>query len=230
LDGDLQNISVDGSTTSYGPELLRFARNKIAKSGPVNRLFILEWHPSMLKSNPSEELQGSRESGKMLHKLWVQILDPPIEYFMRPVVGGGSWYERKCPLVAPVNPSGWMNREFRGSALDPKMFGAIRNRHAKLVRSTEREKAFLQLVEDLSAMGDVVVLKLPMSDSLRSPENDLQNPTLVRALQYEGVRYWDYQDWGDVEDFADANHLIGDAAIRFTQDIAHRWSEDGPSP
>lgn len=231
LEGALTNIAINGGTTPYGSCLLRWARNKIARTGPSQRLFILEWHASLLESKPRNiHSEGGRESEEVMHNLWFQIMDPQVEYMLRPVVGGEAWYARRGASISGLHPSGWRERTRKKSPIETEKIARLKERSMENQRSPHREDAFLQLVSELSERGDVLLIHLPESDSLRSEFDQLQDETLSAALKLDRVRFWDYSSWADLEDFADVNHLAGDAAIRLTREIAHRWSEEGPAP
>lgn len=216
LTGDFQNIAITGGVTPYGTLLLRLARNKVkGKSAHHPRVFILEYSFDMLGSN---NRNTKREEEQLIHELWFQSSNPNLEYFLRPQKGKpamafSSWH----PLEASGHQrNGWRDRSKKKpikTDLD-SWFEEINKDF-----DPERGEAFLTLVDELTELGHVFLVRLPTRKEVRELEPQYETPAdsvFQLALSHAQVHFLDYETWGDSSDFADTNHLLGKSARRLS--------------
>jgi len=220
LTGDFQNIAITGGVTPYGPLLLRLARNKVrGNSTHCPRVFILEYSSGLLCSR---NRLAKREEDQSIHELWFQSMNPNLEYLLRPRKGEpamafsqwgsleNSGYER----------NGWFNRT-RKKPLKSNLVQWHEERMTKTY-DPERGEAFLTLVDELTALGDVFLVRLPTRKEVRdlgSLKNTPADSVFQLALLHPKVQFLDCHIWGDSSDFADTNHLLGKSGRRLSGEI-----------
>lgn len=217
LTGDFQNIAIAKTVTPYGPAMLRFGKNQLkVKSKHSPRVFLLEYEAILLSSEGSG---AKREEEKFIHRLWIQNSNPNVEYFLRPRKGKPAlafspWLDLE---TTGHHRNGWLNKREKKEL--KKHFVQWHENLSANTYDPERGESLLTLVDALTELGHVFLVRLPTRKEVRELEPQYETPAdsvFQLALSHAQVHFLDYETWGDSSDFADTNHLLGKSARRLS--------------
>lgn len=227
------NLAINGGITPHGPCLTSFLKKKFKrKTGDGKRnLFVVEWRASSFNTKIKNLLNTVHEEDEILYQMNLVNANPNFEFILRRmhhirslmldlllrsksrenmVIHKTGWAARRVPDVFPTQEE-----------IEKKSFNFEKKK--RNVFSPMRMASFFELIDHLTACGDVIVLATPLSEvSRRAPVADefISAENFLRARK--DVLFLDYSDWAERTDFADYNHLHQEAAIRLSSDVGKK--------
>lgn len=221
-EGALLNFAFTNATSPYGA---LYSESVLRRAEDIeDGLFILEINPWILSRDSREE--EPREKGKTLDDLWSVSGHPNISYLL-----GKSkkqlwqlWTQEQGRLE--ISRDGWLKVAMELDSLDlPQRYQekleAYRDILPHYRGSSDRIQAFHELVEALKKKGEVVIVRIPVSEEMVALEKELAlETTLASDLEWlASERVLDFTN--DPEAAAlvthDGNHLHYSSALRFSQ-------------
>ena len=226
------NLAINGGITPHGPCLTSFLKRKFKPEALDDKrsLFVVEWRASSFNTKIMNLRNTFREEDEILYQMNLVNANPNFEFILRrmhhnrslmldllltsksqenKVIHETGWAARRVPEVFPTPEeieTKSSNFENRGQVFSPM-----------------RMASFFELIDHLTACGDVIVLATPLGEASRgAPVADefISAENILRARK--DVLFLDYSDWADRTDFADFNHLHQDAAIRLSLDVGKK--------
>jgi len=226
------NLAINGGITPHGPCLTSFLKRKFKPEALNDKrsLFVVEWRSSSFNIRKQNLKRRLREEDEILYKMYSVNANPNFEFILRrmhnerslglnllftsnskknTVIHETGWAARRVPDVFPTQEeleTASSYFESRGHVFSPK-----------------RMASFFELIDHLTACGDVIVLATPLSEASRgAPVADefIYAENILRDRK--DVLFLDYSDWAERTDFADFNHLHREAAIRLSSDVGKK--------
>ncbi|MCB0568804.1 MAG: hypothetical protein KDC66_03535 [Phaeodactylibacter sp.] len=232
LQGKILNLAFNGVNSPYGELYYKLIRKKVAR-GATDGLFVVTVDPGSVMDY--QGAYGQREADFKFYKLWCANADPNIEYLIRNVSGKNSL---ATELISPrkrwrsyevFHKNGWVER--RPSGIQVRSFSEMKFNERNPVRSEKREKYLDKTIAFLKQYGQVVIVRMPVSEQMLAEENEAYpgfNGLLEGLGQKHGAPYFDFSGEGSHYSFYDGHHhLDGPGALAFSHALAERIREAG---
>jgi hypothetical protein len=226
------NLAINGGITPHGPCLTSFLKRKFKPEALDDKrsLFVVEWRPSSFNIRNQNLKHRLREEDEILYKMYSVNANPNFEFILRRMhnersLGLDFLFTSNSKKNMVILETGWAARRV------PEVFPTPEEIETKSsnfenrgqVFSPMRMASFFELIDHLTACGDVIVLATPLGEASRgAPVADefISAENILRARK--DVLFLDYSDWADRTDFADFNHLHQEAAIRLSSDVGKK--------
>jgi hypothetical protein len=226
-EGEMLNFAFTGVLSPYGPKYSHAIKRKL-KPTDKTRIFILSVCPGNVMD--FSEATEKRENGFRFYQLWTMNTHPNYEYVLRHPRSGKSLVEEWCHVRDKKNITGRVFTDGAKGTYLPKNYQAIEKEKVirfALERSLEREEALNRLVAFLSEMGDVFLVRMPVSTKTFTEEDEIYpafNANMeALANNYRSAKYLNYTSTVERDSFrySDGNHhLEGSSAEHFSYILA----------
>lgn len=231
------NLGFTGVHSPYGNAYSRLVKRKILHRSDEDHRFILSVNPGLIMD--FADARQPREKDFGFYDLYMVNTHPNMEYIFRqprdvkPLFFKWLDFDRETlDARKTVFKNGYV--ETHSTAQDNKEL-ANREQLIKydMVRSAEREGQLTQLVTDLSEVGEVYLVRLPVSLKMLEEENKLYREFngKMRAIAESSDRVF-FLNFARRKgaarfEFSDGHHhLTGESARGFTQQLVSRIGKD----
>lgn len=221
------NFAFTGIHTPYGGPYYELIKRKVDYDH-IPGLFILSVHPGNITD--IERGRGRRETEFRFYDMWLVNSNPNPEYIIRNINGRQSLLPVIITNIKPkrefdiIHRNGWIERttppEKRKQDIDE-----LKAMQYVPIVSPEREQYLKRTVEYLEEYGEVVLVRMPVSNAAKHREEtffyrDFDAYMQEIADEYD-AQYLNYAEEGGQYEYNDGiHHLDGPSAERFTRQLA----------
>lgn len=221
------NFAFTGIHSPYGEPYYKLIKRKIDYDHTPG-LFILSVHPANITD--IEGGRGRRETEFRFYDMWLVNSNPNPEYIIRNINGRQSLLPVIITNIEPkrefdiLHHNGWIERttppEKRKRDIDE-----LKAMQYEPVVSLEREQYLKKTVAYLKEYGEVVMVRMPVSNAAKHREEtffyrDFDAYMQEIADEY-GAQYLNYSEDGEQYEYNDGiHHLDGPSAVEFTRRMA----------
>ena len=230
------NYSFTNHNSPYGECYLEAIKRKI--SGEKGGIFVLEVSPFVL-SNYIQNMESDKEvfdeCNTAPSNMLMVTMNPNFEYMLRNYSDDIQTLTgvKERPYDIWLHDDGWLeiNIPFDTTYFRENTEEKVKN-YSELIQkirpSDQRQKAFKRSVSYLKEYGTVVLVKIPVSQEMRTIENQYY-PKFSHAIEdiAEELEV-DFLDYGHLDSelhFTDGNHLHRSSAKVFTEILGDDLSE-----
>ena len=220
------NFAFNGNHSPYGEKYFNLIKRKI-KIQDERAIFVLSVIPMSIMD--IKDLDFNRENEFRFYDLFNVNMNPNIEYILRNPRANKSFlqkiYELKStPEKKIVHSNGWeeMTIEINSNTKIGRPVEQLIK--YDMEKSPEREIWFRNTVEYLSNIGQVYMVRLPISSLMLQKEEALYpefDAEMEQIATRKNVHYFNFAVEGKQYEFTDSHHhLNGQSAIRFSKKLA----------
>jgi len=228
LSSTIQNLAIDLNTSPFGKSYNDFILNKLKHSKSKKGIFIISVSPLSVMNRKREiVINKLRETDYFIYNLLNVNSNPNFEFLLKypidqkkmigNIINDESVNKKLEPTIRHEN--GWHE-----TIIDDNDFFDRNPVPTNFIFSEDREKHLENLIQNLSNIGNVYLVRLPMSNKTYRMENEIYpdfDLLINNFSEQYNCPYFNYSKNHTGYHFYDArSHMSGKSAVKFTKRLA----------